>query len=57
VSLQLQEAFQTGDEHHGSIGEMFVTWWNWYNCIPRQFSAQPPMKSMPQSDLRFSQIN
>ena len=25
VSLQLKEAFQTGDSHHGSIGEMFVT--------------------------------
>jgi len=25
VSLQLQEAFQAGDAHHGSIGKMFVT--------------------------------
>ena len=21
-----------------SIGEMFVTWWNWHNCFPRQSS-------------------
>ena len=38
VSLQLQEAFQTGDAHHGSIGKMFVTWWNWHNCFPRHSS-------------------
>ena len=37
VSLQLQEAFQTGDAHHGSIGKMF-TWWNWHNCFPRHSS-------------------
>jgi len=36
--LQLEEAFQTGDAHHGSIGEMFVTWSNLHDCLPRHSS-------------------
>ena len=45
------------DAHHGSIGEMFVTWWNWHNCFPRHSSVHSHLWEVCHKELWNYQSN
>ena len=57
AASRTQEAFQTGDAHHGSIGEMFATWWNWHNCFLRHSSLHSHLWKACHKELWNHQSN